>query len=121
MKAKTLRKQGHNMSVYEDAVNVFGKNHQKQKLIEELAELLAALTNEKQDENSICEELADVQIMLTQAKYIFNGEKVIKFLTKKENRLRKLINIKAKNIKMHFKKWNDINKKDKICQNKKKK
>lgn len=89
------------MSIYEEAVNVFGKNHQKQKLIEELAELLAALTNEKQDENSICEELADVQIMLTQAKYIFNGEKVIKFLTKKENRLRKLINTTKKTRKVY--------------------
>lgn len=97
------------MSIYEEAVNVFGKNHQKQKLIEELAELLAALTNEKQDENSICEELADVQIMLTQAIYIFNGEKFIKFLTKKENRLQKLINTTKKTRKVYTSKdYNDL-------------
>ena len=46
----------------------YGLNHQKIKLIEEMAELTQAIC--KGDENNIIEEIADVEILLEQVKHL---------------------------------------------------
>lgn len=44
--------------------NHYGEHHQKQQLIQELAELIQAIT--KDDKENFIEELADVQVMIDQ-------------------------------------------------------
>lgn len=51
----------------------FGANHQREKAIEELAELTRAII--KNERKNIIEEIADVEIMLLQLKMIFAIEK----------------------------------------------
>lgn len=51
-------------------VKGFGGKAQVSKSIEELAELIVALS--KQDEDNIIEEIADVEIMIAQLKIIFD-------------------------------------------------
>lgn len=46
----------------------YGLEHQSQKLIEEMAELTVAIC--KDNESDILEEIADVEIMLEQIKYL---------------------------------------------------
>jgi phosphoribosyl-ATP pyrophosphohydrolase len=51
----------------------FGAHCQKNKIIEELSELIIAVT--KNDRKNIVEEIADVEIMLLQLKIMFGIEK----------------------------------------------
>ena len=47
----------------------YGNKHQKRKTIEELAELIIAIS--KNDRKNIIEEIADVSIMITQLNFIY--------------------------------------------------
>jgi NTP pyrophosphatase (non-canonical NTP hydrolase) len=69
-----------------DAIKFFGKDEQVQKAIEELAELIRALS--RKDKENITEEMADVRIMLAQLEMIYNNKSgVNKVMKEKRNRL----------------------------------
>ena len=53
-----------------EAIELFGSNRQMQKAVEELAELIRAIT--RQDGQNIIEEIADVRIMLEQVEMILD-------------------------------------------------
>lgn len=55
------------MNLYEKALDKFGNQHQKLKLIEEMAELTQAIIKD----SNIAEEIADVQIVLDQIKLLY--------------------------------------------------
>jgi hypothetical protein len=72
-------------NIYEEAVNAFGSDLQKVIAIEELSELIKALTKEIRMKSvyktgtypfilNIAEEIADVEIMLSQLKIIYREE-----------------------------------------------
>ena len=57
----------------EQAIKVFGEREQEEKCIEELAELICAISHKHCGrESNIAEEIADVEIMLEQLKMINN-------------------------------------------------
>lgn len=63
---------GPRLDVLGDIAKHYGLDHQKYKLVEEMAELTQALM--KNDEDSILEEMADVTILLEQLKHLlFSG------------------------------------------------
>ena len=73
------------------AINTFGGNNQIIKTIEELGELETALARyfdrNKADNDNICEEIADVEIMLEQLKMIFDSKTIKRYKEIKLNRL----------------------------------
>lgn len=72
--------------LYFDAIQFFGKEEQVLKAIEELAELIRALS--RKDKKNITEEMADVTIMLNQLVMIYgNKSKVNKVMCEKRDRL----------------------------------
>lgn len=63
--------------LYEKAIVKFGKPSQIEMLIEEMSELILALqkfkrTPSKENANEVCDEMADVQIMLEQNNLVFS-------------------------------------------------
>jgi len=61
-----------NEQILQKALNKFGQSHQKDKMIEEMAELTQALIKERHGEqHNIAEEIADVQIVLNQMKLLY--------------------------------------------------
>ena len=64
---------------YEDGIqyiaDAYGVGNQREKLIEELSELLVAVTHD--DRENISEEMADVRIMIDQMTYLYDAEEVI--------------------------------------------
>jgi NTP pyrophosphatase (non-canonical NTP hydrolase) len=70
------------MSVYLKAVVQLGRINQIHKSIEELSELIRALS--RQDFDNISEEMADVYIMMEQLKLIYNNEKQIQLYTEQK-------------------------------------
>lgn len=82
--------------LYKQLIERFGKERQTQKAIEELAELIVALS--KENTANIIEEIVDVEIMIKQLKIIYincnylnNIYKGIKL--KKHKRIEKLIKL----------------------------
>lgn len=77
--------------IYEKAVIKFGKTPQLIMAMEEMSELIQALSKDirgKHNENNISEEIADVEIMLAQLKIIYqNDAEVEKWKTDKLFRL----------------------------------
>ncbi len=60
------------MSIYQKALQRFGNYTQKDKMIEEMAELTIALFKERSGlEHNIAEEIADVQTVLNQMKLLY--------------------------------------------------
>lgn len=68
------------MTIYKQAITTFGIQRQKLKMMEEMAELIKELSKTFQPMSSaeihqnnanICEEIADVQIVLDQMKLLF--------------------------------------------------
>lgn len=60
------------MSIYERVIVKFGIKNQKDKMIEEMAELTMALFKERSGlEHNIAEEIADTQIVLDQMKLLY--------------------------------------------------
>lgn len=88
--SETIEKYG---DVYYNALSYFGIDAQKLKLIEEMAELTTAILHDRAGRSgNICEELADVEIVLNQLKIFFNqnGE-VDNFKNMKLERLGRII------------------------------
>lgn len=83
------------MSVLKDAINKFGRYSQLEKLIEEASEVIQATQKYKRSiseetEDHLCEELADLSIMIDQMYLIFPG-KVEVWKVKKLDRLKERI------------------------------
>ena len=80
--------------ILQDAINTYGRNSQINIAMEELAELIQALSKFNRDNSdrstvdNISEEMADVIIMLSQLEIIFgNEEDIIAFIDSKLKRL----------------------------------
>lgn len=77
-------------AVIEQAVSVFGAERQTRKAVEELTELSLALQRALEgrgDNDNICEEIADVEIMIAQLRFIFFSGKIDEWKDKKIARL----------------------------------
>lgn len=68
------------MNSIKQIVEHFGKTEQMVKAKEELIELLAALN--RNDTDNIIEEIADVEIMLEQLKYIYSCASLVELIKK---------------------------------------
>lgn len=80
------------IQIYKNAINKWGKETQINMVIEELAELISVLAKRNRKINGknndeICAEIADCQIMLNQLKIIYNSKKINDFKYKKLERL----------------------------------
>ena len=76
------------------ALKHFGAQSQKELLIEECAELIQALQHEKRgriNPEDICEEIADVQIMLNQISLLYPQRLIHNATERKMSRLKKRI------------------------------
>ena len=86
--------------IYEQAVKHYGKLNQIVKAMEECGELIRALARWAEGEpviGNVCEEIADVEIMLEQVKIIL-GDKYEEYLTlKKAEKLGRLAQMIAGN------------------------
>ena len=69
----------------EKAIRHYGSKNQITKSIEEMAELIRALTRD--DTQNIMEEIADVHIMITQLRLIFDSQQIDDMITQKLKRL----------------------------------
>ncbi len=72
------------------AVRHYGAEHQKKKAIEEMGELITALSREQDGRatpEEVITEIADVQIMVRQLALIYGPDKVAKEIDRKERRL----------------------------------
>ena len=72
------------------AMDLWGVDTQKQKAIEELAELIRAIA--RNDLNNIIEEIVDVEIMLKQIRIIYQ----IKYETEVAKKIEKLERLRAR-------------------------
>lgn len=86
-----------NLEILQSAIEHFGKEAQEKKAIEEMAELIVELTRpeRRKDKNSICEEIADVQIMLDQLSLIYENRDIEMWR-----------DIKLKRLDNYLKEWN---------------
>lgn len=80
---ENLRKASENLqfTIEEAAIKIFGKENQKDMMIEEMSELSKELLKERRGEDNltaILEEMADVEIMLDQMKLIYGSCEEIK-------------------------------------------
>lgn len=75
--------------VFMNAVRMWGKEAQTDMMIEEMAELTKEIMNERRGrDHNIAEEMADVQIMLSQMEIVFaNGEELARIYWEKVARL----------------------------------
>lgn len=77
------------------AIEKFGKEAQTKKAVEELTELSLALQHSAKGKTSydnICEEIADVRVMLEQLEILYDtGGRVEHWIEAKKNRLEKLV------------------------------
>ena len=74
------------------AINSYGNASQKIKAIEEMGELIQAISKSLLDgENNVEEEIADVEIMLTQLKIMYNLSDVENWRNYKLNRLKERV------------------------------
>lgn len=80
-------------SIYEEALSLWGKADQLRMAQEECAELIQAINKlfRKNDINNVCEEIADVEIMLSQLRIIFGDKKINDIKFEKLKKLGKLI------------------------------
>ena len=98
-----------NRDVYINAINAYGTEEQIRMIYEEMCELGVALSKYHRDPcmktvRDVQEEIADVQIMLEQAKEMFGRAEVEWFLQEKTERLRKRVEekLEATNKKKKF-------------------
>ena len=74
------------------AINSYGNASQKIKAIEEMGELIQAISKSLLDnENNVEEEIADVEIMLTQLKIMYNLSDIENWRNYKLNRLKERV------------------------------
>ena len=71
-----------NREKYEESIrriaDIYGIYNQRDKLIEELSELLVAITHDYL--GNMLEEMADVRIMIDQMTYLYDAEEVVEKL-----------------------------------------
>lgn len=84
------------IKLLENAIEKNGKNFQLDLLIEECSELIHSISKFKRDVSvitisNICEEIADVEIMLSTVKLCLNKDKLIDLI--KDKKFRRLRNI----------------------------
>ena len=98
-----------NRDVYINAINAYGTEEQVRMIYEEMCELGVALSKHHRNPGmktirDVQEEIADVQIMLEQAKEMFGRAEVEWFLQEKTERLRKRVEekLEAANKKKKF-------------------
>lgn len=98
-----------NRDVYINAINAYGTEEQIRMIYEEMCELGVALSKYHRDPcmetvRDVQEEIADVQIMLEQAKEMFGHAEVDWFVQEKTERLRKIVEekLEAVNRKKKF-------------------
>lgn len=81
--------------ICQKAIRTFGGNNQIIKASEECAELIQALskhlTRQKPDMENICEEIADVEIMIMQLRHLFPDYKIDEWKEKKLKRLKGVV------------------------------
>lgn len=86
------RDQGHeHFEICARAIKHYGAAAQKEMLIEECAELIQALQHEKRgriNPEEVCEEIADVQIMLNQISLLYPERLIKKAFERKMSRLK---------------------------------
>lgn len=83
------------------AVQKWGKDHQIDKCIEECAELMNELIKQRDNRSNIediADEIADVDIMLEQMKYIYGYDRCEAHKAKKLERLKEKICMKINTI-----------------------
>lgn len=89
-------------NIYKKAVEVWGEEAQLNVLVEELSELIFAIQKLKRTGteqqmidryNNACEEIADVRLMLNQAEYIFDKEKIDKYYDEKKSGVKKRLGL----------------------------
>lgn len=83
------------------AVTHYGKEHQKKKAIEEMGELITALSREQDGratEHDVITEIADVSIMMCQLMEIYGDEKCQQEIKRKQARLIRRINRETNEI-----------------------
>jgi NTP pyrophosphatase (non-canonical NTP hydrolase) len=88
--------------IYKNAINKWGKEIQIEIAIEEMAELIKALQKIKRSTgqttewinliHNVCEEIADVEIMIEQLKLIFPNSIVMDYKIGKIDRLKQRLN-----------------------------
>jgi len=84
------------MNVFKRALKKWGQQAQVNMCIEECAELIKAFQKFKRKQSisnitNVYEEIADVQIMLDQMRYLFDNEAIDIFYRRKLARLEKLL------------------------------
>lgn len=78
--------------VCKKAVDTFGVANQQLKAVEELSELIQAIMRALEgDKHNVEEEIADVEIMLTQLKIMYNMAKVDEWRKFKINKLKGVV------------------------------
>ena len=74
------------------AINTYGNASQKVKAIEEMGELIQAISKSLLDnKNNVEEEIADVEIMLTQLKIMYNLSDIENWRNYKLKRLKEMV------------------------------
>jgi hypothetical protein len=72
------------------AVQWYGQENQEMQAMEEMGELITALSHKRRgriDNESVCEEIADVLLALESLKFSFGEDKVNEYLAMKKQRL----------------------------------
>ena len=81
------------------AVAHYGKEHQKKKAIEEMGELITALSREQDGratEHDVITEIADVHLMIRQLMVIYGVDKCVEEYDRKQRRLLRRIDREMK-------------------------
>lgn len=84
------------------AVHHYGAEHQKKKAIEEMGELITAISREQDGRatpEQVITEIADVQIMMRQLAIIYGADKVVKEIDRKQRRLLRRMDKESKTPK----------------------
>lgn len=79
------------IQVFEKAINTFGETPQKIVAMEEMGELIQAISKDlRGKEHNVEEEIADVEIMCKQLRIMYDSDKVDQFVFDKIERLKGL-------------------------------
>ena len=80
------------IQVFEKAINTFGETHQKIVAMEEMGELIQAISKDRRGkEHNVEEEIADVEIMCKQLRLMYDSDKVDQFVFDKIERLKGVV------------------------------
>lgn len=80
------------IQVFEKAINTFGETPQKIVAMEEMGELIQAISKDlRGKEHNVEEEIADVEIMCKQLRMMYDNDKVDQFVFDKIERLKGVV------------------------------